>query len=124
MYNLAINDLRLWVHLGCSSEEKHHSQMISVNINIEFIQHPEGCNSDDLNDTVCYLKLTQHISSYLENKKFNLIEFLAKKIHEIIEDFVSNFKKIISSITVEIHKISPPVANVHGGVKWMHSSKY
>jgi len=34
--NLLISDLRLWVHLGYSAEEKYHSQLVSVNIDFTF----------------------------------------------------------------------------------------
>lgn len=46
--NLLISDLRLWVHLGCSAEEKFHSQLVSVNIDFTFKSSPLGLTTDRL----------------------------------------------------------------------------
>ncbi|ACN95595.1 dihydroneopterin aldolase [Wolbachia endosymbiont of Carposina sasakii] len=114
--NLLISDLRLWVHLGYSAEEKYHSQLVSVNIDFTFKSPPLGLTTDRLEDTICYLEVVQSIQSLVQSKQFNLIEHLTHDIYRTINNLVMQKKLIISSIGVTIHKVAPPVPSVHGGV--------
>ncbi|MDX5495748.1 MULTISPECIES: dihydroneopterin aldolase [unclassified Wolbachia] len=114
--NLLISDLRLWVHLGCSAEEKFHSQLVSVNIDFTFKSPPLGLTTDRLEDTICYLEVVQSIQSLVQSKQFNLIEHLTHDIYRAINNLLVQKKHIISSIRVTAHKVAPPVPGVHGGV--------
>lgn len=114
--NLLISDLRLWVHLGCSAEEKFHSQLVSVNIDFTFKSPPLGLTTDQLEDTICYLEVVQSIQSLVQSKQFNLIEHLTHDIYRAINNLLVQKKHIISSIRVTTHKVAPSVPNVHGGV--------
>lgn len=114
--NLLISDLRLWVHLGCSAEEKFHSQLVSVNIDFTFKSPPLGLTTDRLEDTICYLEVVQSIQSLVQSKQFNLIEHLTHDIYRAINNLLVQKKHIISSIRVTTHKVAPPVPGVHGGV--------
>ncbi|WP_353273106.1 dihydroneopterin aldolase [Wolbachia endosymbiont (group A) of Portevinia maculata] len=114
--NLLISDLRLWVHLGCSAEEKFHSQLVSVNIDFTFKSPPLGLTTDRLEDTICYLEVVQSIQSLVQSKQFNLIEHLTHDIYRVINNLLVQKKHIISSIRVTTHKVAPPVPGVHGGV--------
>ncbi|WP_341821053.1 dihydroneopterin aldolase [Wolbachia endosymbiont (group A) of Myopa testacea] len=115
-FNLLISDLRLWVHLGCSAEEKFHSQLVSVNIDFNFKSPPLGLTTDRLEDTICYLEVVQSIQSLVQSKQFNLIEHLTHDIYRAINNLLVQKKHIISSIRVTAHKVAPPVPGVHGGV--------
>lgn len=114
--NLLISDLRLWVHLGCSAEEKFHSQLVSVNIDFTFKSPPLGLTTDRLEDTICYLEVVQSIQSLVQSKQFNLIEHLTHDIYRAINNLLVQKKHIISSIRVTTHKVAPPVPGVHVGV--------
>jgi dihydroneopterin aldolase len=124
IFTLSIHDLRIWVHLGCSDEEKFHPQMVSFSIDINFKTLPAGAQTDSLQDTVCYLDLVTIITRQCQEKKFNLVEHLAKSVHEKIAASLSAHIHQLQSITVTLHKISPPVPGVHGGVKWRHHINY
>ena len=116
--------MRVWVHLGCSDEEKFHAQMVSFNINVNFTNSPLGADTDLLQDTVCYFNLVETVTLHCQEKKFNLIEYLAKSVHQKISDYLESYSHHLQSITVTLHKISPPVQGVHGGVKWTHHVNY
>ncbi len=120
IFKLSIFDLRLWVHLGYSEEEKLHPQMISLDIDLFFNSCPKGSKTDNLVDTICYHELIKLVTSHCQNKNFNLIEHLTQSIYNKISDFLMPQKHIIDSVKIEIHKISPPVLNLHGGVSWTH----
>ncbi len=98
--------------------------MISLTINVSFINPPLGADTDLLQDTVCYLDLVETVTLYCQGKRFNLIEYLAKCVHEKVSDSLTSCIHQLQSITVTLHKISPPVPGVHGGVKWTHHVNY
>ncbi len=112
--------MRIWVHLGCSDEEKFHPQMISLDININFKSCLKGAETDNLSDAICYAQLVKEVELATKGKKFNLVEKLAKSVHDAVTIFASNHQEYIEFIEVIVHKISPPVPSIHGGVKWLH----
>ncbi|MGL9757989.1 MAG: dihydroneopterin aldolase [Wolbachia sp.] len=114
--NLLISDLRLWVHLGCSAEEKLHSQLVSIDVDFTFKSTPLGLTTDQLKDTICYLEVVQNIQSLVQGKQFNLIEHLTHEIYRAINNLLLRKKHIISSVKVATHKTAPPVPGVHVGV--------
>lgn len=114
--NLLISDLRLWVHLGCSAEEKSSPQLVSIDVDFTFKSPPSGLTTDQLKDTICYLEVVQNIQSLVQGKQFNLIERLTHEIYRAINNLLLRKKHIISSVKVTTHKTAPPVPGVHGGV--------
>ncbi|AZU37339.1 dihydroneopterin aldolase [Wolbachia endosymbiont of Bemisia tabaci] len=114
--NLLISDLRLWVHLGCSVEEKFFPQLVSIDVDFTFKSPPSGLTTDQLKDTICYLEVVQNIQSLVQGKQFNLIEHLTHEIYRSINNLLLRKKHIISSVKVTTHKTAPPVPGVHGGV--------
>lgn len=114
--NLLISDLRLWVHLGCSVEEKFSPQLVSIDVDFTFKSPPSGLTTDQLKDTICYLEVVQNIQSLVQGKQFNLIEHLTHEIYRSINNLLLRKKHIISSVKVTTHKTAPPVPGVHGGV--------
>ncbi len=108
--------MRIWIHLGCSNEEKFHPQLISFNINLDFNSSPKGASTDSLEDTICYLRLVEAIKAYCKNKRFNLIECLTESIYKLIEQLLLPHYNLIASIKIITHKVSPPVEYVYGGV--------
>ncbi|WP_375604203.1 dihydroneopterin aldolase [Wolbachia endosymbiont of Anurida maritima] len=114
--NLLISDLRLWVHLGCSAEEKFSPQLVSIDIDLTFKSPPSGLTTDQLKDTLCYLEVVRNIQYFVQGKQFNLIEHLTHEIYRAINNLLLRKKHIISSVKVTTHKTAPPVPGVHGGV--------
>ena len=116
-FNLLISDLRCWVHLGCGDEEKFHPQMVKIDLEFFFKYPPKAMLTDDLNDTVCYLKSARSIQDLCSKKRFNLIEHLACDIHNTISGMLGDASSMVSSLKVSVCKASPPVPGVHGGVQ-------
>ncbi|MGL9689123.1 MAG: hypothetical protein ACR5K6_05295 [Wolbachia sp.] len=67
--NLLIQDLRLWVYLSCSTEEKFYSQLVSINVDFTFKSPSVGLITDQLEDTICYLEVVQSIQSLARSLK-------------------------------------------------------
>lgn len=120
--NLTVSDLRLWVHLGCSEQEKYHAQCVSFDIDIVFSEAPQGTLSDDLKDAFCYAEATKLIKITIENKRYNLIEHLAADVHNILTTSLKKQMFNDATLSVTVIKLSPPVADIHGGVSFTYRS--
>jgi 7,8-dihydroneopterin aldolase/epimerase/oxygenase len=123
LFTLSVNDLRVWVHLGCTDHEKFSPQMVSFNITINFTQPPLGAEIDFLQDTVCYKDIVKTVTAQSQEKNYSLIEHLVQLVHKRIVELVHSYSHVLS-ITVTLHKISPPAPGLHGGVKWTQHINY
>ena len=86
---LSINELSLLVYLGCSSEERSVPQEVSFSIEVEYPKPPLGEVTDHLEeDTPCYNEICNLLKDYVKDKKFNLIEKMAR------ESFVCFVQKV------------------------------
>lgn len=117
---LSIKDLRLWVHLGCSDEEKAHPQAISVTLKLYFIKAPLGIITDELTDSICYFQITELVQNTVSEKSFNLVEHLTYKIREAIYQHLKSIGYEDVTLKVTVDKLSPPVPNLLGGVSFSY----
>ncbi len=116
---LTVSDLRLWVHLGCSPEEKARLQEISVEVSFSFGILPAGVKTDALQDTFCYAEMVGYIQHALtKHQPFNLVEHLAGCLYATIYRRLleENFNQVLVQVTV--NKLAPPVPCIHGGVSF------
>lgn len=79
-----------------------------------------GVINDNLEDTVCYSRLVQNIKNFCRDKKFNLVEHLAAEVYKKVNGSLQKNLSLVTSITVTAHKVSPPVADIHGGVTFTY----
>ncbi|WP_410956476.1 dihydroneopterin aldolase [Rickettsia koreansis] len=91
-----------WVHLGCSTQEKHHAQPVKINIKLFLLTSPLATVTDNINDTVCYAEIVRLVQKLSQENHFNLIEYLAAQIYDIIyQNFIeSKLEKIFLNVTV------------------------
>jgi 7,8-dihydroneopterin aldolase/epimerase/oxygenase len=122
MHKLAINDFRLWIHLGHTEEEKFNRQPVSFTIELEFKTPPKACVTDELDDTVCYFDLTNGIRTLCEKKRFNLVEYLAAEVYKSVEKTLKAKKMMpkIGAVRVTVLKLAPPVPDVQGGAVYTY----
>lgn len=120
---LFISDLRLWVHLGHSSEEKYHAQLVSVNVELIFADPPKALTTDSLEDTVCYFQIIQVIQRACQDKQFNLVEYLTAEIYTAVYQALSSQSQsvAIAGVNITVHKIHPPIPGLHGGILFTYS---
>ncbi|WP_425364702.1 dihydroneopterin aldolase [Candidatus Tisiphia endosymbiont of Mystacides longicornis] len=110
------------MHLGCSDQEKFHSQLVSFNIELEFTTPPKGTITDKLEDTICYLELVQSIKFLCQTKQFNLIEHLTIEVYHAIDKSLFRYRDIVQSVSVTTRKMSPPIQDVHGDIAFTYCS--
>ncbi len=104
--NLNISDLRLWVHLGCSAEEKTHVQPVSIDIQLSFLTPPKGAQTDNLEETICYKHMTE-LAEIAVQQPFDLIEHLAATIYQKIQQHLSKTEYSNTQLAITVHKLSP-----------------
>ena len=101
---LEIKQLRLKLAIGFSDEERAKLQDVEFNITINFSDLPKACNSDQINNTLCYDQLTQEIKKFCVNNKFHLIEHLSHSLHQHIKD---NYLDLKDNLILQVCKFAP-----------------
>lgn len=107
---LEIQQLRLKLHFGVGEEERASIQNVDFNITIVFNTPPKSCKSDDINDTLCYDKLTKEIQKFCSNNQFHLIESLSFQLHNYIKN---NFLNPEDKMKLQVCK-RPPIEEIKG----------
>jgi dihydroneopterin aldolase len=78
-----IRDLRVTTLIGVYTWEKQVPQTLQLDLDIALPDN-KACASDNLNDTVDYADVAQHIQTVLNDGHFSLLETLAEHIANII----------------------------------------
>ena len=105
---IKINRITTYSFIGCMDEEKKIGSEYETNIEINFMCDFEKLN-DNLKKTVDYVSVSKVVSDEMK-KKCDLLETVIYRIGNKLLDI--NDK--ISSVTVEIKKINPPIlGNAH-----------
>jgi dihydroneopterin aldolase len=76
---LIIEKLRLPARVGVYPDEKARTQTICLSLEIG-LRNQDCYVSDELEDTICYMAVTQAMRDLAISRHFNLIETLAEKI--------------------------------------------
>jgi dihydroneopterin aldolase len=116
--HLSVSDLRLWVRLGCTEEEKLHAQCVSLDFAFDFKTPPKTMKDDRLEGTVCYGQVSDAVKRFVKNKKFNTIEFLCAGIFSTVARLLRDQKQPVAKFSVTVHKLHPPVEELHGGARF------
>ena len=116
-----IADLRIWVHLGCSEQEKYNPQLVSFTLEFNFKSSPKAVASDQLDDTICYFEIAECVKKLCQQKQFNLIEHLTAEVYIAIEKELGAKRNLISHFDVTLSKLHPPIPGVHGGVSFSYT---
>ena len=105
---LEINGLNLKIKLGLTEQERLKSQNVEFYISIEFQTIPKACNSDTIEETICYDNLVKLIQNFCEGKEFKLIEYLCNSLYQYLKTIYLEHQ-----IKLKICK-KPPIKEIHG----------
>ena len=109
-----LNDLSQMVNVGCGVEERSQKQELRFSFKISFPNLPLACESDRIEDTVCYHKLSDKISLACKGKEFATLEKIAKTIFELVKnDFPTG-----ASLTLKVEKVKPPIEGLAGSASF------
>ncbi len=113
---LVISDLKVWVHLGFSPEERYESQLVSIDVHLYF------SNDELINNILSYAKIVQYIKTMAESKPFNFMDHLTATLHEGIKNLLSvefKYSKAsgLSFFSIEVNgrRLDPPMPEEHEG---------
>ena len=114
---LTLDKLQLDLHIGAGEEERRTTQKIWVHLVFVFPLPPKACQSDKLEDTVCYHDICIKIKNYCHNKSFKLIESLAYQLYVVLREDID--PTVTLSLTVE--KCNPPIEGLVGSTRFTYS---
>ncbi|MDZ5762111.1 Dihydroneopterin aldolase [Candidatus Cyrtobacter comes] len=97
--NYVIKDIKLYLYIGVSQEERLQIQEISIDLTIFNLRNTIACMTDEIKDTFCYKELIESIIKRFNGWKVSLLERFGQLIYEHIKGFLNDSFKI--SITVK-----------------------
>lgn len=115
---LQIKQFELRVVLGWPEAERMQPQSVLLDLYIRFPNEPLACHTDQLDDHFCYDLLTQKMQTFLNNRSFRLIEFLAREIYQVIKRDLPNN----AFVTIAISK-HPPISAMKKGVQFWYGDE-
>ncbi|MBC7457318.1 MAG: dihydroneopterin aldolase [Bdellovibrionaceae bacterium] len=114
---MKIKNYEVWVSLGCTKEEQSLSQPVLFNIDILFTSKVLAEDTDQLQDSLDYVALTDIIKAAAEKKSYHMVEHLGSSVAEALKNKI-NVQYSGSTLVVRTHKLRAPVKNLHNGVEW------
>lgn len=108
---LFINALEMPIHIGWTDNERLHPQSIFLDIELRFPKTPKACETDQLEDTVCYDSMIRTIREKTHQRHFKLVEHLASEIYRIVQTGLP--EKTLAKIKI---KKMPAISGLTDGV--------
>ena len=111
---LEFRGARLSVHLGCGADERARPQPVDLDVSVRFAEPPAACESDKLEDTICYADLIEAARARVARREFKLVERLAHELFLALRPLVPADAELALRVT----KLQPPVDALAGGVSF------
>ena len=116
--SLSIRGFEMRICLGWPDAERMHEQLVLLDIDILFPTPPRACETDHLDDTVCYDNLTRALHEKMHAQSFHLVEYLAHAIYHFIKPQFS----ADAMVTVRLTK-HPRIEGLTGGVCFSYGDR-
>jgi dihydroneopterin aldolase len=102
--SIDVKGIKAYGKHGVYTEEKKEEQLFLVDVKLMLEDAEES--QDSLEETINYETIIQLIIDLVKKESFNLIETLAKKLLEDVEQLVNETSviKVIKRISVTVHK--------------------
>lgn len=114
---MKIKNFEVWVSLGCTKEEQSLTQPVLFNIEILFTSKVLAETTDQLQDSLDYVALTDTIKTAAEKKSYHMVEHLGFNVAEALKNKIRGQYEG-STLIVRAHKLRAPVKNLRDGVEW------
>lgn len=105
MDEIEINELSLLAKIGCTAEERAYPSMLSLDIELEF-DASKVKQSDNLSDSIDYMKVIELINQHAEKGSWNTLEKLGAELSQLL---LTNFA-LLDQVEIKLHKRVSPVA--------------
>jgi len=111
---LTLQTLRLWLSLGWTDAERAQKQPVDLDLTWCFSAAPSACETDNLEDTLCYHRCLEVIQTICQDRSFRLVEHLAATLADRLWKQASSFasptvQARIQGLVITVHKLKPPV---------------
>lgn len=108
---LRLEGLSYFVSLGCSESERAVSQEVHVSILVNFLTMPRACETDSLEDTLCYATVEKKVAEVCQLKSFKTIEHLAYLCWQSVSSICDPGIEILA----QVRKVRPPIDRKNQG---------
>ena len=115
---IIVQGLELPVTLGWLPDEREHPQNVVIDFNLKFLTPPQACQTDELEDTICYFTLTESLRQKIVGNEFRLLEHLGQVIYQHLKDALTQNIKI----GIRLCK-NPPIKNLTGGIYFYYGDE-
>lgn len=109
--SLSLEDVKYYLHLGCSASEREQLQEVQISVTVDFQELPKGCYSDKLDECLCYASINSRLEEVCQSKPFNTIEHLA----QLCWDSLTPLLNSEDVMTLKILKVNPPLGKTLKG---------
>lgn len=120
--SLRLLEYEVPIHLGCSAEEQKYLQPVRFNLEIDFANTVKGSLTDNLEEAVDYLALTEIIKNVSKKKPYHLIEHLNYQVFEALTGFLHR-KSVKGKLTLSVRKVQVPIENLKDGAVFICSEQ-
>ena len=107
---ISLDDMLLKVKLGLTDREKDIPQDIKISFKLFFPDAPKACESDNINDTICYYEIFKAIKEHCAQNSYRLLEYLCHQLYKEIRKMADSSIKI----WIKIEKCNPPIEGFDG----------
>ena len=114
---ISLNNLILSVNLGVTEDERKTPQKISVSFKFYMKGIPKSCETDNIEDTVCYAEMAELVKQHCSKKDFKLLEYLCYFLYEEIRKKIDPEVKI----WVGVEKCDPPIEGLVGSTSFEYT---
>lgn len=120
---LTMHRLHLSVNLGRWEDERARAQPIEVSVKFFFPELPLAC-TEDKSDIMCYDDLSAELGTYVADKNFLHIEYLAVQLFQVVR---GNMCRQMGAaydnvkVWVRVHKFNAPIPSLTGGASFVYT---
>ncbi|MDB2414796.1 dihydroneopterin aldolase [Rickettsiales bacterium] len=111
---ISTNKLRLKMNIGVGEDERKTPQDMDISFKFFYKNPPKACQSDDINDTICYDNVIKIIKNCCCNKTYKLLEYTAYQLYKAIREETAEDIKI----WIRVEKCNPPIDEVMGSTSF------
>ena len=109
---IAINNMRLYSHIGVHPEEKKLGQPIAVDLKIKTTD-VTPVQTDSIDDTLSYSRFYHVVADLVTNSRVDLIETLAQQILRAVQE---SYPEKHYGVHVTVRKLGVPIAGTFDSV--------
>jgi FolB domain-containing protein len=105
MKEIKIENLAIYIHLGVTDLERSIPQKTLFDVHYFYV--PSQGSSDEIQNLICYDSLAVSIESFVAEKHFKTVEYLAEEVYLHIR----KFSVLITDLNLVVKKLHPPMSN-------------